>query len=67
MFYLDATLEVGATFDLPAQYEERAVYVTEGEIEVEGSRYGPGQRREWQRGGFAPVPGDDERMPLPAQ
>jgi redox-sensitive bicupin YhaK (pirin superfamily) len=116
MFYLDATLEAGATVGLPAQYEERAVYVTEGEIEVEGSRYGPGQmavfaagataavrattpsramllggapldgpryiwwnfvsssrerieqaKRDWQRGGFAPVPGDDERIPLPAQ
>jgi redox-sensitive bicupin YhaK (pirin superfamily) len=116
MFYLDAILEVGATVDLPTQYEERAVYVTEGEIEVAGSRYGPGQmavfaagataavlatmrsramllggapldgpryiwwnfvsssrerieqaKRDWQRGGFAPVPGDDERIPLPAQ
>jgi redox-sensitive bicupin YhaK (pirin superfamily) len=116
MFYLDAALGVGATVDLPAQYEERAVYVAEGEIEVESSRYGPGQmvvfaagataavlattpsramllggapldgpryiwwnfvssslerieqaKRDWQRGGFAPVPGDDERIPLPAQ
>ena len=116
MFYLDATLDAGATVDLPTQYEERAVYVAEGEIEVEGSRYGPGQmvvfaagaiatvlaalpsramllggapldgpryiwwnfvsssrerieqaKRDWEQGGFAPVPGDDERIPLPAQ
>jgi hypothetical protein len=116
MFYLDATLEVGATVDLPTDYGERAVYVAEGEIEVEGSRYGPGQmvvfaaettativattpsramllggapldgprylwwnfvsssrerieqaKHDWTHGGFAPVPGDDERIPLPAQ
>jgi redox-sensitive bicupin YhaK (pirin superfamily) len=116
MFYLDATLDADATVNLPAQYEERAVYVAEGEIEVEGSRYGPGQmvvfaagptaavrttmpsramllggapldgpryiwwnfvsssrerieqaKRDWQQGGFAPVPGDEERIPLPEQ
>ena len=115
MFYLDAALEAGGTVELPAQYEERAVYVAEGEIAVEGSHYGPGQmvlfaagstaaplatmpsrtmllggapldgprhiwwnfvsssrerieqaKRDWQRGAFAPVPGDDERIPLPA-
>ena len=116
MFYLDAALEAGAQVDLPTQYEERAAYVAEGEIEVEGSRYGVGMmvvfaaettativatmpsrtmllggapldgpryiwwnfvsssrerieqaKRDWQRGGFAPVPGDDERIPLPEQ
>jgi redox-sensitive bicupin YhaK (pirin superfamily) len=24
-------------------------------------------KRDWQLGGFAPVPGDDERIPLPAR
>jgi redox-sensitive bicupin YhaK (pirin superfamily) len=116
MFYLDAKLEADAPVDLPPQFEERAVYVAEGEIEAAGSRYGPGQmlvfaagapatiratmpsramllggapldgpryiwwnfvsssrerieqaKRDWQQGGFAPVPGDDERIPLPAQ
>jgi redox-sensitive bicupin YhaK (pirin superfamily) len=116
MFYLDAALEAGAQVDLPTQYEERAAYVAEGEIEVEGSRYGVGMmvvfaagttatvvatmpsrtmllggapldgpryiwwnfvsssrerieqaKRDWQQGGFAPVPGDDERIPLPEQ
>jgi redox-sensitive bicupin YhaK (pirin superfamily) len=115
MFYLDAALEAGGTVELPTQYEERAVYVAEGEIAVEGSHYGPGQmvlfaagstaglvatmpsrtmllggapldgprhiwwnfvsssrerieqaKRDWQQGVFAPVPGDDERIPLPA-
>jgi redox-sensitive bicupin YhaK (pirin superfamily) len=116
MFYLDATLDAGATVNLPTQYEERAAYVAEGEIEVEGSRYGPGQmvvfaagptaavratmpsramllggapldgpryiwwnfvsssrerieraKLDWQQGGFEPVPGDEERIPLPEQ
>jgi redox-sensitive bicupin YhaK (pirin superfamily) len=116
MFYLDAKLEADAPVDLPTQFEERAVYVAEGEIEAAGSRYGPGQmlvfaagakatvharmpsrtmllggapldgpryiwwnfvsssrerielaKRDWRQGGFAPVPGDDERIPLPAQ
>jgi redox-sensitive bicupin YhaK (pirin superfamily) len=116
MFYVDAKLEADAPVDLPTQFEERAVYVAEGEIEAAGSRYGPGQmlvfaagakatvharmpsrtmllggapldgpryiwwnfvsssrerieraKRDWRQGGFAPVPGDDERIPLPAQ
>jgi redox-sensitive bicupin YhaK (pirin superfamily) len=115
MFYLDAAMEAGGTVELPTQYEERAVYVAEGEIAVEGSHYGPGHmvlfaagstaaliatmpsrtmllggapldgprhiwwnfvsssrerieqaKRDWQQGVFAPVPGDDERIPLPA-
>ena len=115
MFYLDAAMEAGGTVELPTQYQERAVYVAEGEIAVEGSHYGPGQmvlfaadstaapvatmpsrtmllggapldgprhiwwnfvsssrerieqaKRDWQLGAFAPVPGDDERIPLPA-
>jgi redox-sensitive bicupin YhaK (pirin superfamily) len=115
MFYLDAAMEAGGTVELPTQYQERAVYVAEGEIAIGGSRYGPGQmvlfkadstaapvatmpsrtmllggaplegprhiwwnfvsssrerieqaKRDWQLGAFAPVPGDDERIPLPA-
>ena len=115
MFYLDAAMEAGGTVELPTQYQERAVYVAEGEIAIDGSRYGPGQmvlfaadstsapvatmpsrtmllggapldgprhiwwnfvassrerieqaKRDWQLGAFAPVPGDDERIPLPA-
>lgn len=42
MFYLDAVAEEGATVALPEEYEERAVYVVEGEIEAEGERHGVG-------------------------
>jgi redox-sensitive bicupin YhaK (pirin superfamily) len=43
MFYLAATLEPGATLELPGEYAERAVYVAEGEIEVAGERQGVGR------------------------
>ena len=43
MFYLDATLQSGAAVSLPQEHVERAVYVAEGEVEVEGVRYRVGQ------------------------
>jgi redox-sensitive bicupin YhaK (pirin superfamily) len=43
LFYLHLVLVPGATFSLPAQHEERAVYIVKGEIEVSGRRYTPGQ------------------------
>jgi redox-sensitive bicupin YhaK (pirin superfamily) len=43
MFYVDAALEPGAAAALPHDHVERAVYVAEGAIEVEGVRYGAGQ------------------------
>jgi hypothetical protein len=42
MFYLAATLGTGATVTLPDEYEERAAYVVEGEIDIAGGRYGVG-------------------------
>ena len=42
MFYGDAVLEPGAGLPLPDDHEDRAVYVIEGEIEVAGDRFGPG-------------------------
>lgn len=114
MFYVDAKLESGASIELPAEHTERAVYVAEGEIDVQGSRHGAGcmivfptgvcpevraasesrvmllggapldaprhiwwnfvsssreridrAKRDWRQGRFAPVPGDDEHIPLP--
>jgi hypothetical protein len=114
MFYVDATLEAGASLELPDEYAERAVYVAEGEIAVGDAKYGVGQmvvfpanaavsittpaasrvmllggapvdgpryiwwnfvsssrdrieraKQEWRERRFAPVPGDDERIPLP--
>ena len=43
MFYADARLEAGARLPLPAEHEERAVYVVGGEVEVAGDRFGEGQ------------------------
>ena len=42
MFYLAATLESGATVELPGEYAERAVYVVEGAVEIAGETYGVG-------------------------
>lgn len=38
LFYLDARLEAGARLALPEEHEERAVYVVEGAVEIEGAR-----------------------------
>ena len=43
MFYADARLDAGAKLPLPAEHEERAVYVTDGEAEVAGDRFAAGQ------------------------
>ena len=43
MFYADARLATGAKLPLPAEHEERAVYVTDGEIKVAGDRFAAGQ------------------------
>lgn len=43
MFYADARLDAGAKLPLPVEHEERAVYVTDGEVEVAGDRFAAGQ------------------------
>jgi hypothetical protein len=43
MFYADATLSGTARLDLPAEHEERAVWVAEGRIEVGGDVFDAGQ------------------------
>ncbi len=42
-FYIDAALEPGATLPLDPDYEERAVYVAAGEIEIAGDRFSEGR------------------------
>lgn len=37
LFYIDARLAAGATLPLPDEHEDKAVYVIEGEIEVDGT------------------------------
>jgi redox-sensitive bicupin YhaK (pirin superfamily) len=43
MFYADAAMKAGARLTLPAEYEERAIYVAKGEIEIAGQRFPEGQ------------------------
>jgi redox-sensitive bicupin YhaK (pirin superfamily) len=42
MFYVDATCAAGATLALPDEYAQRAAYVVEGEVELEGRTFGQG-------------------------
>jgi redox-sensitive bicupin YhaK (pirin superfamily) len=43
MFYADAALENGGAVPLPAEHEERAVYVFDGEVEVASERFAAGR------------------------
>jgi redox-sensitive bicupin YhaK (pirin superfamily) len=43
LFYADALLEADARLPLPAEHEERAAYVLDGEVEVAGDRFEPGR------------------------
>jgi redox-sensitive bicupin YhaK (pirin superfamily) len=38
-FYVEVTLEAGASVPLDADHEERAIYVVDGEIEIAGERF----------------------------
>jgi redox-sensitive bicupin YhaK (pirin superfamily) len=42
-FYIDAALETGATLPLDPDYEERAVYVAAGEVDIAGDKFGMGR------------------------
>ncbi len=42
MIYADATLSAGTVLPLPAEHEDRAVYLLSGEIEIAGDRFQPG-------------------------
>jgi len=48
--YVAAELEAGAELRLPDEHAERAVYVAEGEIEVDGERHAPGAMRIFETG-----------------
>jgi redox-sensitive bicupin YhaK (pirin superfamily) len=41
--FADATLRAGAGLPIDAHYEERAIYVVDGEIEIGGDRFGAGR------------------------
>lgn len=112
--YADATLPAGARLPLPAEHEERAVYLLSGRARIQGETFEPGSllvlkpghevaiaaenacrllvlggepmdgprfiwwnfvssskerirqaQEDWKEKRFAPVPGDDEFIPLP--
>ena len=42
MFYADIVMQAGSSLAMPDQHAERAAYVVEGEIEVEGRSFGEG-------------------------
>ncbi len=60
MFYIDATLEPGARFDLPTGLGERALYVVEGGAAVAGTDLPPGEMAILAEGADATV---TARMP----
>ena len=43
MFYVHWRLDAGAKAELPAEYPERAAYVAQGQVEVDGRTFNPGQ------------------------
>jgi redox-sensitive bicupin YhaK (pirin superfamily) len=43
MFYIDAALEAGARLELPAEHEERAVYIVEGRLALGGEVFDAGR------------------------
>ena len=43
LFYADAAFERGASLVLSDDYEERAIYLVEGDIEIHGQKFEPGR------------------------
>ena len=43
LFYLHVVLQQGATFGLPKEHSERAIYIVKGSLELEGATYGEGK------------------------
>ena len=39
--FADVTLDAGASVPLDADYEERSIYIVDGEIDIAGDRFGP--------------------------
>ncbi|MFT8676152.1 MAG: pirin family protein [Acetobacter sp.] len=43
LFYVHLDLEAGARAEIPAQYRERALYIAQGAVEIDGVRYTAGR------------------------
>ena len=50
MFYLHVVLDAGATIALPKEYSERAVYIVQGSLEINGVAYPPAQMLVFSKG-----------------
>jgi len=55
MFYVHWRLDAGATAELPAEYPERAAYVAQGAVEIDGRTFQAGQMIVFQPGQTVPV------------
>lgn len=55
LFYVHAVLQAGATFTLPRGYEERAIYIASGGIDVGGQPHVAGQMLVFDRVGDDPT------------
>jgi redox-sensitive bicupin YhaK (pirin superfamily) len=55
MFYVHWALEAGATAQLPAEYPERAAYVAQGIVEIDGKQINEGQMAVFAPGMTVPV------------
>jgi redox-sensitive bicupin YhaK (pirin superfamily) len=54
-FYMDADMPAGCSLALPDEHEERAAYVAQGAVEVEGEAHGEGRMVVFARGATATV------------
>jgi len=43
MFYVDARLDAGKSVEVPIEYEERAAYIAEGSVSIDGQSYEAGR------------------------
>ncbi|MDB5428649.1 MAG: pirin-related protein [Phenylobacterium sp.] len=55
MFYVHWALDAGATAELPAEYPERAAYVAQGIVEIDGQQIQQGQMAVFAPGQTVPV------------
>jgi len=58
MFYADAVIAPGARLEMSAEHEERALYVTKGRVDVDGSRFEAGQLIVFRPGRTAAIVAD---------
>ena len=65
-FYLDVTLDPRARFPLPADHEDRGIYVTEGSIRIAGQDFEAGQMMVFRPGDAITVQAGDRGARLMA-